>query len=103
MKKSTFTKLVATLLITATIGAAAGCSKKGENGKDPVYVAEDSLWYNATRVELEEVTYDRPTDYLYSEVIGGNEEYIVARVDGSYTMDTSSFTDEDWENLDYSD
>lgn len=103
MKKSTFTKLVATLLITATIGAAAGCSKKGENGKDPVYVAEDSLWYNATRVELEEVTYDRPTDYLYSEIIGGNEEYIVARVDGSYKMDYSSFTDEDWENIDYSD
>lgn len=103
MKKSTFTKLVATLLITATIGAAAGCSNKGKDGKDPVYVAEDSLWYNATRVELEEVTYDRPTDYLYSEVIGGNEEYIVARVDGSYKMDYSSFTDEDWENIDYSD
>lgn len=64
MRKHLMTRLLAMTVAVVIFVASVGCSKKDDK-KQAQYVDENSTWFNSTRIELEEVTFDREVDDAY--------------------------------------
>ena len=103
MRKHLMTRLLAMTVAVVIFVASVGCSKK-EDKKQAQYVDENSTWFNSTRIELEEVTFDREVDDAYgAQIIGSNDEYIFVKTEGMYAIDYASMTEEEMNNIEYSD
>lgn len=100
------------VMITGSVLAFGGCNKKTAGGNGAVAstrginpgkvetVEDDGEWYNVEKIVIDP-GYDN-IDYInYSEPVISNG-YVYVPINGSKEIDSQGFTDEDWENLDYS-
>ena len=100
MKKSL--KLVAGLLAASMLMSAAACSRNGgsKGGHGGTKISADSPWYDAKKLEVElDVGKDKETEYVYSQLAGLNDDYLIVLTNGNYKLPKNA----DWSTINYKD
>ena len=94
-------KLVAGLLAASMLLSVAACNNKGgSGGHGGKKIAADDPWFDAKKIELElGIDKSKETDYVYSQLAGINDDYLVILTSGNYKMPSNA----DWSTINYKD